>query len=66
MFIDAHTHLNLEDLFMNWKEHLSHFQNAGGKILVNAGAHTEYNSNGILIAQEAKQLFPELSVKATV
>jgi Tat protein secretion system quality control protein TatD with DNase activity len=66
MLIDAHTHLNLEDLFIDWKTHLTDFQTAGGKILVNAGAHTDYNQNGIRIAQEAKKLFPKLTVKATV
>ena len=66
MLIDAHTHLNLEHLFVDRKEHLQHFQQAGGKILVNAGAHIDYNTHGILIAQEAKQLFPDLIVKATV
>jgi TatD DNase family protein len=34
--------------------------------LVNAGAYTNYNQNGIHIAQQAKKLFPELTVKATV
>jgi TatD DNase family protein len=66
MLIDAHTHLNLEDLFIDRKTHLTNFQNAGGKILVNAGAHSDYNQKGILIAQEAKYLFPELIVKTTV
>lgn len=66
MLIDAHTHLNLEGLFVDWEQHLTHFQTVGGKILINAGAHTDYNSNGILIAKEAKQRFPELIVKATV
>jgi Tat protein secretion system quality control protein TatD with DNase activity len=66
MFIDAHTHLNLTDLFEKWKEHIKQFQQAGGKILVNAGAHTDYNRNGILIAQEAKSLFPEVVVKTTI
>ncbi|MDR2415733.1 MAG: TatD family hydrolase [Candidatus Peribacteria bacterium] len=66
MLIDAHTHLNLEDLFVDRKTHLSNFQAVGGKILVNAGAHSDYNQKGILIAQEAKHLFPELIVKATV
>jgi TatD DNase family protein len=66
MLIDAHTHLNLEDLFIDRKTHLTNFQNAGGKILVNAGAHSDYNQKGMLIAQEAKTLFPELIVKATV
>ncbi|MDR2540206.1 MAG: hypothetical protein LBD11_00005 [Candidatus Peribacteria bacterium] len=45
MLIDAHTHLNLEDLFVDYKLHLENFQKAGGKILVNAGAHTDYNKN---------------------
>jgi hypothetical protein len=34
--------------------------------LVNAGANAAYNTNGILIAKEAKTLFPELIVKATI
>ncbi|MDR0860900.1 MAG: TatD family hydrolase [Candidatus Peribacteria bacterium] len=66
MLIDAHTHLNLEDLFVDYPEHLANFQKAGGKILVNAGAHIDYNHKGILIAQQAKTLFPELIVKATL
>jgi TatD DNase family protein len=66
MLIDAHTHLNLEDLFLDRKTHLSNFQRFGGEFLVNAGAHSDYNQKGILIAQEAKVLFPELIVKATV
>lgn len=66
MLIDAHSHLNLEHLFQDWKIHLQHFQQIGGKILVNSGAHIDYNTNGILIAKEAKSLFPELTVKATI
>jgi Tat protein secretion system quality control protein TatD with DNase activity len=66
MLIDAHTHLNLEDLFIHRKQYLTDFQHAGGKILVNAGAHTDYNINGLLIAQAAQPLFPDLMVKATL
>ena len=66
MLIDAHAHLNLEQLFINWKEYLQAFQDVGGKILINAGAHEDYNRNGIFIAQEAKKLFPDLVVKATI
>ena len=66
MIIDAHTHLNLEDLFIDWKSHITAFQEIGGKILINAGAHEDYNKNGIFIAQESKTLFPDLIVKATI
>jgi Tat protein secretion system quality control protein TatD with DNase activity len=66
MLIDAHTHLNGELLFADWQTHMHHFQQTGGKILINAGAQPVYNTNGILIATQAKTLFPELTVKATI
>ena len=64
--IDAHTHLNQEGLFPDWKQHLENFGVIGGKVLVNTGANEVYNRNGILIAQESLSLFPRLCVKATI
>lgn len=66
MLIDTHTHINFSPLLQDWENHLQSFQNAGGKILINAGAHQSYNENGIHIAQKAKTLFPDLIVKATI
>lgn len=66
MLVDAHTHINFSPLLEDWKTHLQNFQDAGGKILINSGAHAEYNLNGINIAREAKTLFPKLIVQATV
>lgn len=66
MLIDAHTHLNSEQLFPEWRIHMQNFQNSGGKILVNSGANSEYNDKALLIANESKTLFPELKVKATL
>ncbi|GHW02756.1 hydrolase TatD [candidate division SR1 bacterium] len=66
MLVDAHTHINFSPLFEDWRLHLQAFQDAGGKILINAGAHQAYNENGVQIAKEAKTFFPDLIVKATV
>ena len=65
-YFDAHTHLNQERLFPDWKAHLFDFINQGGRRLINAGANTGYNERGILIAQEAKKLFPNCRVKCAV
>ena len=66
MLIDAHTHLNGELLFDQREPCLKDFEKAGGRILVNAGANGFYNQNAISIAEEAKSLFPDLEVKATL
>lgn len=43
MYFDAHTHLNHQDLYTNWEQHLEIFQNHGGVGLVNIGVDHEYN-----------------------
>lgn len=63
---DSHTHLNQELLFPDRKEHLLQFIQQWGRGLVNAGANWWYNERGILIAEEAKNLFPECRVKTAV
>ena len=62
-FYDSHTHLNHEDLFSDWKILLQSFIEKWGKGLVNAWANQHYNERGLLIAQEAKKLFPDRRVK---
>ena len=65
-YFDAHTHLNQERLFSDWKAHLFDFIIQGGRGLIHAGANTGDNESGILVAQEAKKLFPNCRVKCAV
>lgn len=60
---DSHTHLNQEDLFLNWETLLDNFVNIWGKWLVNAWANEIYNQNWILISKTAKKKHPDIFVK---
>lgn len=63
---DAHTHLNHEMLFPEWKSHLKNFIEQWWSALVNIWANQSYNSNALIISQEAKQISPDLRCKASI
>jgi len=66
MIIDAHTHLNTDQLFWNYKKHLENFEKNWWKILINAWANNEYNQKWIKIAKESAKAFPNLTVKTAI
>ena len=53
MIIDAHTHLNTNQLFWDYKKYLENFEKIWWKIVVNAWANNEYNQKWIQIAKES-------------
>ena len=66
MIIDAHTHLNTEQLFWDYKKYITNFENIWWKILVNAWANDEYNQKWIDIAKESTKDFPNLTIKTAI
>lgn len=64
MIIDAHTHLNTNQLFSNYKQYLENFEKAWWKILVNAWANNEYNQKWIEISKQ--KAFPNLTIKTAI
>lgn len=66
MIIDAHTHLNTNQLFLDYKKYLEDFGKIWWKILVNAWANNEYNKKWIQIAKESITNFPEITVKTAI
>ena len=66
MIIDAHTHLNTNQLFWDYKKYLENFEKIWWKILVNAWANNEYNQKWIQIAKESIKDFPWLTVKTAI
>jgi len=66
LYYDAHTHLNDEKLYPDWKAHLHTFFDQGGKWLVNVWVDHERNKRAIDIAIQAKSLFTQWRVKATI
>ena len=66
MIIDAHTHLNTDQLFSNYKKYLNNFTKIWWKILVNAWANNEYNQKWIQISEESIKDFPNLTVKTAI
>ena len=66
MIIDAHTHLNTNQVFWNYKKYLENFEKIWWKILVNAWANSEYNQKWIQIANESISDFPWLTVKTAI
>ena len=52
MYIDSHTHLNTQELFENWENHIKEFEKIWWEILINSWADDEYNKNWIIIAKE--------------
>ena len=66
MIIDAHTHLNTDQLFSDYKKYLQNFEKIWWKILVNAWANNEYNEKWIQIAKDAKKDFQWLIVKTAI
>ena len=66
MIIDAHTHLNTNQLFLDYKEYLENFEKIWWKILVNAWANNEYNQKWIQITKESIIDFPWLTVKTAI
>lgn len=66
MIIDAHTHLNTDQLFWDYKKYLENFEKIWWKIVVNAWANNEYNGKWIQIAKESIKNFPNLTVKTAI
>ena len=66
MIIDAHTHLNTNHLFWDYKKYLENFEKIWWKIVVNAWANNEYNQKWIQISQESIIIFPNLTVKTAI
>lgn len=66
MIIDAHTHLNTDQLFSDYKKYLENFEKIWWKILVNAWANNEYNQKWIQISEESLKNFPNLIVKTAI
>lgn len=66
MIIDAHTHLNTNQLFSEYSKYLQNFEKIWWKILVNAWANNEYNQKWIQIAKESIEDFPNLTVKTAI
>lgn len=50
MYFDAHTHLNDEKLYPQWKNHLQHFFDAWGESLINVGVNDSWNQRAIDMA----------------
>ena len=66
MIIDAHTHLNTNQLFWDYKKYLENFEKIWWKILVNAWANNEYNQKWIQMAKESINDFPNLTIKTAI
>ena len=66
MIIDAHTHLNTDQLFSDYTKYLENFEKIWWKILVNAWANDQYNQKWIQIAKESAKTFPNLIVKTSI
>ena len=66
MIIDAHTHLNTNQMFSDYQKYLEHFEEIWGNILINAWANNEYNQKWIEIAKESSKSFPNLTVKTAI
>lgn len=66
MIIDAHTHLNTDMIFSDYKKYLENFEKIWWKILVNAWANNQYNQKWIQIAKEAILDFPWITVKTAI
>jgi len=65
--IDAHTHMNWDELYPQRQEYLSQFIQVGGKWLINSWASDQYNERGIKIAQQAETLLnDDIIIKATI
>ena len=66
MIIDAHTHLNTDQLFSNYEKYLENFEKIWGKILVNAWANNQYNQKWIQISKGSTTSFPNLIIKTAI
>lgn len=66
MYLDAHTHLNSDQLFPERKKSAAIFEKAWGVALVNIWADDNYNKRAIEIAKASVNDFPNLTIKATI
>ena len=66
MIIDAHTHLNTNQLFWDYNKYLENFEKIWWKIVVNAWANNEYNEKWIRISQKSIIDFPNITVKTAI
>lgn len=66
-FIDAHTHLNSDELFPSWQEHLQTFVAAWWTALLNVWVDHERNRRWIHIAEQSRDFVGDTClVKATL
>lgn len=63
---DAHTHLNHESLYPDWRLYLQSFADQGGRGLINVGANLSYNTKALEISKIALEEYPNIWVKATI
>lgn len=64
--VDAHTHMNNDDLYVIWQDLLAQFVQAGGVGLVNAGASDLYNTRALELSQQAALWWYTLPVLASI
>ncbi len=63
---DAHTHLNDDELFQRWQEHMQAFQEIWGTWLINVATDLQRAQRWVDIAVAAKTQFPDMYVKSTL
>ena len=68
MYIDAHTHLNSDQLYPQRTDHLADFVNQGGRRLIVVGTEPTRNQRAIEIVQQARNNYTaeQLRIDATV
>lgn len=66
MYYDAHTHLNDEKLYPQWKNYLEKFVTIGWQGMVTVGVDTLRSQKALDIVIESRQLYPSLSFGATI
>lgn len=63
---DAHTHLNTPPLYTSRQNHISNFENAWGKWLVNIWMDDLHNKQAIEICSRSKKSHPNIFIWATI
>ena len=65
-YYDAHTHLNDDKLYQDRQWYIQEFVDAGWLWLVNVWVDKEWSQRAIDIASQAKEIFPDSYIKATI
>lgn len=65
MFFDAHTHLNSDELYPDWQQHLDHFVVSWWSGLVCVWVNDVRNRRALSIVKQAHGKYPEFSCFAT-